>query len=122
MHFVGYMLGVELLAWKSICRFNFVDSLVDTSSFPQNVLNRFSLLPVASLPRVGASHLFYFYFYLGLAILLQSCHIAVLIGMVLVTKEVEFRVLVGLSNILFQEIPIHIIHLFFPLGFLTFSY
>lgn len=35
MHFVGYMLGAELLGPKSICSFNFVDFLVDTSSFSQ---------------------------------------------------------------------------------------
>lgn len=110
MHFVGYMLGAELLGWKSICRFNVVDSLVDTPNFPRNLLNQFSLPLVASLPRLGVSHLFYFY--LGSAILLQSCHIAVLIGMVLMTKEVEFCVLIGLSNILIEEVPIHIIHLF----------
>lgn len=110
MHFVGYMLGAELLGWNCICRFNVVDSLVDTSSFPLNLLNQFSLPLVASLSILSVSHLFYFY--LGLAILLQSCHIAVLIGIVLVTKEVEFHVLIGLSNVLIEEVSIHIIHLF----------
>lgn len=93
MHFVGYMLGAELLGPKSICSFNFVDSLIDTSSFSQFAE------PIS--PPTGS------------ILASTQCFPAfVFIGTVLVTKQVEFCVFIGLSNILFEQVPIHIIHLF----------
>ena len=73
--------------------------------------------------------LFIFIFVFILAILLQKYPIAILIGVVLMTNDMEFHVLIGLLNILFYDMPIHIIvsvayfpiwSFFFFLGQITF--